>query len=103
MRYLLIQRSVHQKTLGEVADIINSFKENRTNLYVENMQDPFTKALYATDVTYLPKEDFSYDLISHEDEMNIFVEFLKSKNSFSKLRELIQILELQGVLFQHTT
>ena len=41
-------KSVHQKTLGEVADIINSFKENRTNLYVENMQYPFTKALYAT-------------------------------------------------------
>ena len=72
-------KSVHQKTLGEVADIINSFKENRTNLYVENMQDPFTKALYATYVTYLPIDDFSYDLISHEDERGVFVEFLKSK------------------------
>ena len=72
-------KSVHQKTLGEVAEIINSFRKNRTKLHVANMEDPFIKALYATYVTYLPKEDFSYDLISHEDERGIFVEFLKSK------------------------
>ncbi len=72
-------KSVHQKTLGEVAEIINSFKKNRTKLYVANMEDSFIKALYATYVTYLPKENFSYDLISHEDERGVFVEFLKSK------------------------
>ena len=43
------------------------------------MEDPFIKALYATFVTYLPKEEFSYDLISHQDDRGIFVEFLKSK------------------------
>ena len=43
------------------------------------MEDSFIKALYATYVTYLPKENFSYDLISHEDERGVFVEFLKSK------------------------
>ena len=74
-------KSVHQKTLGEVSQIITSFKEKRTKLYVANMEDPFIKALYATYVTYLPKEDFSYDLVSHEDERGIFVEFLKSKLS----------------------
>ena len=70
--------SVHQKTLGEVAEIITSFKENRTKLLVANMEDSFIKALYATYVTYLPKEDFSYELISHKDERGNFVEFLKS-------------------------
>lgn len=74
-------KSIHQKTLGEVAEIIIAFKENRTKLYLANMEDPFIKALYATFVTYLPKEDFSYDLISHKDERGIFVEFLKSKSS----------------------
>ena len=71
--------SVHQKTLGEIAEIITSFKENRTKLYIADMEDPFIKALYATFVTYLPKEEFSYDLISHQDDRGIFVEFLKSK------------------------
>ena len=44
-----------------------------------SMLDMAQEALYATYVTYLPKENFSYDLISHEDERGVFVEFLKSK------------------------
>ena len=39
------------------------------------------RALYATYISYLPKEKFSYDLPQHGDPRGIFVEFLKTRDS----------------------
>ncbi|MEG1615285.1 MAG: capsular polysaccharide biosynthesis protein CapF, partial [Oscillospiraceae bacterium] len=40
--------TVHTITLGEIATLIRSFRESRTDLSVPNTSDPFTKKLYAT-------------------------------------------------------
>lgn len=42
------------------------------------MGTDFLKALYATYISYLPKESFSYDLLPHIDERGAFVEFIKT-------------------------
>lgn len=71
-------RTEHKITLGEIADLIYSFKENRKNLQVPNLSDAFTKKLYSTYLSYLPEDDFSYPLTMHTDHRGSFTEFLKS-------------------------
>ena len=55
---------MHTITLGGIVDLINSFKEMHTNLQVPNLGDAFTKKLYSTYLSYLPKEKFIYPLKS---------------------------------------
>jgi UDP-2-acetamido-2,6-beta-L-arabino-hexul-4-ose reductase len=64
-------------SLGELADQIKAFKNCRTSLVSERVGSGLPRALYATYVSYLPKEKFVYDLPSHGDERGIFVEVLK--------------------------
>lgn len=71
-------RTEHKITLGEIADLIYSFKENRKNLQVPNLSDAFTKKLYSTYLSYLPEDGFSYPLTMHTDHRGSFTEFLKS-------------------------
>ena len=52
----------HKITLGEIADLLYSFKESRQNLSIPNQADAFSKKLYATYISYLPKNEFAYPL-----------------------------------------
>ncbi|MBG9988253.1 capsular polysaccharide biosynthesis protein CapF [Aerococcaceae bacterium DSM 111176] len=66
------------RTLGEVAELIQSFKESRQNLEVPNMSDSFTKNLYSTYLSFIPEDNFSYKLKMNEDDRGSFTEFLRS-------------------------
>lgn len=65
-------------TIGELADLINSFHESRETLLIPNLEDPLIKKLYSTYISFLPKEDFAYDLSMHENESGSFTEFIKT-------------------------
>lgn len=67
----------HRITLGEIVDLIYSFKESRQNLQVPDLSDVFTKKLYSTYLSYLPEDQFSYPLKMNIDERGSFTEFLK--------------------------
>lgn len=69
---------VHTIKLGEIADMINSFRASRETLQVPDMGDAFTKKLYSTYLSYLPEDQFSYLLKMHVDSRGSFTEFLKS-------------------------
>ncbi len=68
----------YEVTLGELARLIESFRDSRRTLAVPDMADPFTKKLYATYLSYLPPEAFSYPLDMHCDARGSFTEFLRS-------------------------
>lgn len=68
----------HQIKLGELVDLIYSFKETRINLQIPDISDAFTKKLYSTYLSYLPTDDFSYPLKMNVDDRGSFTEFLKS-------------------------
>lgn len=70
----------HKITLGEIVDLINSFKESRKNLQIANMDNEFIKKLYSTYLSYLPEDDFSYELKMNVDNRGSFTEFIKNKN-----------------------
>ena len=69
----------HEITLGEIVTMLYSFRESRQNLMIPDMTEGnFEKKLYATYLSYLPVEQFSYPLLMHEDERGSFTEILKS-------------------------
>ncbi len=69
---------VHTITLGEIVDLIHSFKKSREDLTLPDMSDEFTKKLYSTYLSYLPKDKFSYDLNTHSDDRGSFTEFART-------------------------
>lgn len=69
---------VHTITLGEIVDLIYLFKSSREDRTVPNMSDEFTKKLYSTYLSYLPEDQFSYDLKMNVDQRGSFTEFIKT-------------------------
>ncbi len=69
----------YEVTLGEIEDLLYSFRESRKNLMIPDMTEgSFSKKLYSTYLSYLPEEEFSYPLIMNTDERGSFTELLKS-------------------------
>ena len=71
---------VHTITLGGIVGLINSFKEMSMNLNVPNLGDAFTKKLYSTYLSYLPKEKFTYPLKMNVDERGSFTEIIRTND-----------------------
>ena len=69
---------VHTITLGEIVDLIYSFKKSREDKSVPNMADVFTKKLYSTYLSYLPEDKFSYELQMNVDQRGSFTEFIRT-------------------------
>ena len=65
-------------TLGEIADLIYSFKDSRETRLVPDMADGFTKKLYATYLSYIPQGSFSYPLKMNVDDRGSVTEFLRT-------------------------
>lgn len=72
--------TVHKITLGEIVDLIYSFKESRQNLSVPKLDNPFEKALYSTYLSYLPKDKFSYELKMNVDDRGSFTEIIRTSD-----------------------
>jgi UDP-2-acetamido-2,6-beta-L-arabino-hexul-4-ose reductase len=64
--------------LGVIVDLIYSFKKSREERSLPNMSDTFTKKLYSTYLSYLPKNSFKYDLKMNIDNRGSFTEFIKT-------------------------
>ncbi|MCB2287719.1 capsular polysaccharide biosynthesis protein CapF [Clostridium algidicarnis] len=69
---------VHEIKLGDLANRIKSFKDSRNNLSVPNMEDALTKKLYSTYLSFLPEDEFSYDLKMNCDNRGSFTEFIRT-------------------------
>lgn len=72
---------VYRITVGELADRIRAFREGRKSLITEPVGSGLIRALYATYLSFLRPEQFSYDLAVHADPRGRFVEMLKTRES----------------------
>lgn len=68
----------HTIRLHKIAELIQSFHASRENYSVPEISDPFTKKLYSTYLSYLPRDKFSYPLKMNMDYRGSFTEFLKT-------------------------
>lgn len=69
---------VHTIKLGEIAELIYSFRTSREQNQIPDMSDPLVKKLYSTYISYLPLDRFSYQLTMNVDERGSFTEFIKT-------------------------
>lgn len=69
---------VYTIKLGEIVELLYSFKNSRVDLSIPYMADDFTKKLYATYLSYLPEEQFSYPLKMNEDNRGSFTEIIRT-------------------------
>ena len=68
-------------TVGELARQIKAFKDSRATLMTERVGAGLVRALYATYVSYLPVESFTYTVPQHGDPRGVFVEMLKTPDA----------------------
>lgn len=66
----------YTKTLGAITELICSFHKEPETLQVPDQADDFAKKLYATYLSYLPDDRFSYPLTMHCDSRGSFTEML---------------------------
>ena len=69
----------HNTTLGEIVDLIYSFKQSREDKSVPDMTEgSFSKKLYSTYLSYLHTDKFSYPLKMNIDNRGSFTEILRT-------------------------
>ncbi|MBQ7115220.1 MAG: NAD-dependent epimerase/dehydratase family protein [Clostridia bacterium] len=70
----------HKVTLGEIVDLLNSFKNQPSTLLMPEIPyNSFAKKLYSTYLSYLPKEKASFPLKMNVDPRGSFTELLKTE------------------------
>lgn len=69
---------VYTRKLGEIVELLYSFKKSRLDCSIPNIKDQFSKKLYSTYLSYLSTTDFIYDLKMNADNRGSFTEFMKS-------------------------
>ena len=71
--------TTHHVTLGEIASLLETFKQQpQTLLLPETAEGSFAKKLYATYLSYLPKEKTAFPLKMNVDDRGSFTELLKT-------------------------
>lgn len=71
----------YSTTVGELARQIQAFRDSRETLMTERVGTGLVRALYATYVSYLPLESFTYTVLQHADPRGVFVEMLKTPDA----------------------
>ena len=69
---------IYEVTLGNLAELIRSFRKSRDTLMLPDIEDNLIKCLYATYLSFLDTDDFSYQLPKMEDQRGVLAEFIKS-------------------------
>ncbi len=70
----------YKVTLGEIVDLLQSFKAQPETLVMPEISDnSFAKKLYSLYLTYLPKDKFKFELKMNCDDRGSFTELLKTE------------------------
>jgi UDP-2-acetamido-2,6-beta-L-arabino-hexul-4-ose reductase len=72
---------IYNVTVGEIARKLKSYQETRNDFTVKEFGLGFDRALYATYLSFFDKNNFLYDLKTHQDDRGSFVEFIKTSRS----------------------
>lgn len=65
-------------SVGELAELICSFRDSRSTLLTDGVGVGLKRALYATYISYLPAERFAYEIPTYRDPRGVFAEVMKT-------------------------
>lgn len=71
----------YSTTVGSIAATIYGFKDSIQSGITLPVGTGLTRALYSTYLSFLPTQNFAYQLTKHEDSRGVFVEMLKTPDS----------------------
>ena len=74
-------KPIYTITLGEIVDLLSSFKNMQQDLDIPNVKDGFSKKMYSTYLSYLSPEKFRYPLRMNIDNRGSFTEIIRSSIS----------------------
>ncbi|WP_145083999.1 capsular polysaccharide biosynthesis protein CapF [Sedimentibacter saalensis] len=94
--------NTHTITLGEIAELIKSFKDSRKTLNVPNMANKFEKKLYSTYTSYLPIDQFSYPLKMNVDNRGSFTEIIRTMDRGQFSINIVKPGIIKGNHWHHT-
>ena len=92
----------YKKSLGEIVNLIKSFKNNDHDIYVPATGDNFTKDLYATYISYVPLKDLVVDLEEHRDDRGVFCELIRTQEAGQVSISTTNPDVLRGGHYHHT-
>lgn len=92
----------YKKTLGHIANLIKSFKENDRGIMVPSTGDEFTKKLYATYISYVPLKEMVVDLEEHRDDRGVFCELVRTKEAGQVSVSTTKPTIVRGGHYHHT-
>lgn len=72
---------VYSITVGELAELLQAFRDSRQTLITERVGLGLVRALYSTYVSYLPPDRFNYKVPKYGDPRGVFVEMLKTPDA----------------------
>lgn len=93
---------VYTKRLGQIVELIYSFKKTREECSIPDMSDSFTRKLYSTYLSYLPANQFSYGLKMNEDRRGSFTEFIKTPDRGQISVNILRPGVIKGNHWHHT-
>ncbi|MCW1388578.1 NAD-dependent epimerase/dehydratase family protein, partial [Acinetobacter baumannii] len=71
----------YQITVGDLAKVLNGFKESRDTLITDRVGTGLTRALYSTYLSFFKPEQFDYSVPKYGDARGVFVEMLKTPDA----------------------
>lgn len=89
-------------SLGELAELIQSFRQQRKSLLLPDLANPFVKALYSTYLSYLEPDDFAYTLDIKQDNRGSLAEFVKTGSAGQMFISRTKPGITRGNHFHHT-
>jgi UDP-2-acetamido-2,6-beta-L-arabino-hexul-4-ose reductase len=93
---------VHTIKLGDVVELILSFRASRAKRCVPDMSNAFERKLYSTYLSYLPTDEFSYPLKMNSDGRGSFTEFIKTADRGQVSINVSKVGVTKGNHFHHS-
>lgn len=93
---------IHDVSLDDIMRLVLEFRRSRTDLTVPDMGTAFVRKLYATYLSFLPTEGFSYPLVSHVDERGSFTEVIRTPERGQFSVNIVQPGVTKGNHWHHT-
>jgi UDP-2-acetamido-2,6-beta-L-arabino-hexul-4-ose reductase len=89
-------------TVGALSQTIHSFRDGQKTLVAPSAGTGLVRALYATYMSYLPKEKFFYDLKGFSDPRGTFAEIIKTENAGQFSYFTAAVNATRGSHYHHT-
>ncbi|EGC2640038.1 SDR family oxidoreductase [Escherichia coli] len=93
---------IYKSTVGEIAEIITNFKNDRMQIKIDEVGTGLKRALYATWLSYLTPEDFSYKIKTFPDHRGVFGEILKTEKNGQLSFFTAEVGVTRGGHYHHT-